>query len=222
MENQHSWRLYWPDGKPMAHVECSVAVALKGGEPPQNAESTCSALPSPSLLARIVLPLIPSLPKDDGDMMRFSVILETQGAEDIGQRSCLDDAQGFGQRRMTRRRSTNETKLRLLTPGQTASEKKRRLHAASSAQQRYDDQAQDRLQPVILPLLAARSGTCRKVVFNCIAKASQIRKPYSNQNVPVSSTSSSYSANHPAARPSAVDTLAPYCLFGGLPRHAKA
>jgi hypothetical protein len=39
-----------------------------------------------------------------------------------------DDAQG--QRRMPRRRSQNATKLRLPTPGQTASAKKRRLHAA--------------------------------------------------------------------------------------------
>jgi PAS domain S-box-containing protein len=28
-----SWRLYWPDGRPMAHDECPMAVALKEGRP---------------------------------------------------------------------------------------------------------------------------------------------------------------------------------------------
>ena len=26
-----SWRLYWPDGRPMAHDECPMAVALREG-----------------------------------------------------------------------------------------------------------------------------------------------------------------------------------------------
>src|SRR5450631_3598858 len=134
----------------------------------------------------------------DGDMTRFSVILEIQSAEDIGQRSRVDDAKGFGQRRMTRRRSANEAELRLLTPAHTASEKKRRLHATPSAQQRYGDQAEDRPQLVILPLLAAR---VRNLPQNRLQlhriRPPRIRKPYSNQNVPVSSTSSSHSANRP-------------------------
>ncbi|MGB7046671.1 MAG: hypothetical protein WBD65_17755, partial [Methylocella sp.] len=77
------------------------------GTPARNAASTRPALPSPSSLARIVLPLILSLPMDDGDMMRFAVILGTAGAEDIGRRAGGDAAQGFGRRR------THDPKSRL-------------------------------------------------------------------------------------------------------------
>src|SRR5262249_53844388 len=34
-----SWRLYWPDGKPMAHAECPMAVALREGRPVRGAEA---------------------------------------------------------------------------------------------------------------------------------------------------------------------------------------
>ena len=28
-----SWKLYWPDGRPMAHEDCPMAIALKEGAP---------------------------------------------------------------------------------------------------------------------------------------------------------------------------------------------
>jgi PAS domain S-box-containing protein len=34
-----SWRLYWPDGRPMAHHECSMAIALKEGQPVRGKEA---------------------------------------------------------------------------------------------------------------------------------------------------------------------------------------
>jgi PAS domain S-box-containing protein len=34
-----SWRLYWPDGRQMAHEECPMAVALKEGRPVRGAEA---------------------------------------------------------------------------------------------------------------------------------------------------------------------------------------
>src|SRR5947207_3199705 len=34
-----TWKLYWPDGRPMAHDECPMAVALKTGEPVVCAEA---------------------------------------------------------------------------------------------------------------------------------------------------------------------------------------
>ena len=34
-----SWRLYWPDGRPMAHAECPMAVALREGRPVRGAEA---------------------------------------------------------------------------------------------------------------------------------------------------------------------------------------
>jgi len=34
-----SWRLYWPDGTPMAHDECPMAVTLKTGKPVRGAEA---------------------------------------------------------------------------------------------------------------------------------------------------------------------------------------
>jgi PAS domain S-box-containing protein len=34
-----SWRLYWPDGTPMAHGECPMAVTLRTGRPVRGAEA---------------------------------------------------------------------------------------------------------------------------------------------------------------------------------------
>jgi PAS domain S-box-containing protein len=34
-----SWRLYWPDGRPMAHEECPTAIALKEGRPIRGGEA---------------------------------------------------------------------------------------------------------------------------------------------------------------------------------------
>lgn len=34
-----SWRLYWPDGRPMRHDECPMAVALKTGQPIRGVEA---------------------------------------------------------------------------------------------------------------------------------------------------------------------------------------
>jgi len=34
-----SWRLFWPDGRPMRHDECPMAVALKEGRPIHGAEA---------------------------------------------------------------------------------------------------------------------------------------------------------------------------------------
>ena len=34
-----TWRLYWPDGRPMAHAECPMAVALKEDRPVRGAEA---------------------------------------------------------------------------------------------------------------------------------------------------------------------------------------
>ena len=42
--------------------------------------------------------------------------LEKQGSQNIGQSLRVDDAQGFGQRRMTRRRPAYKAEFRLLTP----------------------------------------------------------------------------------------------------------
>ncbi|MGB6177314.1 MAG: hypothetical protein WBF43_13490, partial [Methylocella sp.] len=139
------------------------------GTPARNAASTRPALPSPALLARIVLRFILSSPEDDGDMMRFlmrfSVIRETAGAEDIGLRADGDAAQGFGQRR------TRDPRSRLPAPGQTASAKKRCLPAAPSAQRRTGDQAQDRPSRSSCRCLPRRPGNGRKIVFTGIAKA---------------------------------------------------
>ena len=38
-----TWRLYWPDGTPLAHDECPMAVALKTGRPVRGVESRCRA-----------------------------------------------------------------------------------------------------------------------------------------------------------------------------------
>ena len=92
----------------------------------------------------------------DGDVTRVPAFLEKQGSQNIGQSLRVDDAQGFGQRRMTRRRPAYKAEFRLLTPAQAPPKKKGRLHSAPSTQERYDDQAQDRPQHVVLPLLAAR------------------------------------------------------------------
>lgn len=35
-----SWRLYWPDGRPMPHGECPMAIALKEKRPIRGAEAT--------------------------------------------------------------------------------------------------------------------------------------------------------------------------------------
>lgn len=53
-----SWRLYWPDGRPMPHDECPMAVTLKEGHPVRDAEaiaerpdgSRVSFTPYPTLL----------------------------------------------------------------------------------------------------------------------------------------------------------------------------
>jgi PAS domain S-box-containing protein len=34
-----SWRLYWPDGAPMAHHECPMATAIKEGRPIRDIEA---------------------------------------------------------------------------------------------------------------------------------------------------------------------------------------
>jgi PAS domain S-box-containing protein len=34
-----SWRLYWPDGAPMAHHECPMAIAIKEGRPIRDVEA---------------------------------------------------------------------------------------------------------------------------------------------------------------------------------------
>jgi hypothetical protein len=102
----------------------------------------------------------------------FRLPQNTQDAGDISERSRVDDAQGFSQCRVKRRRSTTEAKVRLLTPCRTASEMRRRLHAAPSAQQRYDDQAKDRPLQVLLPLLTTRAAN-RAAKSSSIARAIQ-------------------------------------------------
>ena len=52
----------------------------------------------------------------DGDVTRVPAFLEKQGSQNIGQSLRVDDAQGFGQRRMTRRRPAYKAEFRLLTP----------------------------------------------------------------------------------------------------------
>src|SRR6202165_4576126 len=34
-----SWRLYWPDGRPLPHDECPMAVSLKEGRPVRGVEA---------------------------------------------------------------------------------------------------------------------------------------------------------------------------------------
>src|SRR5512146_1944712 len=36
-----SWKLFWPDGRPMAHAECPMAVALKEERPVRGEEAAC-------------------------------------------------------------------------------------------------------------------------------------------------------------------------------------
>jgi two-component system, chemotaxis family, CheB/CheR fusion protein len=36
-----SWKLYWPDGRPMAHDECPMAETLRSGRPVRGAEAIC-------------------------------------------------------------------------------------------------------------------------------------------------------------------------------------
>ena len=38
-----TWRLFWPDGTPMPHAECPMAVTLKEGRPIRGAGSRCRA-----------------------------------------------------------------------------------------------------------------------------------------------------------------------------------
>jgi len=53
-----SWRLYWPDGTPMAHDECPMAVTLRGEQPVKGAEAVAERpdgtrvpfIPYPTLL----------------------------------------------------------------------------------------------------------------------------------------------------------------------------
>jgi two-component system, chemotaxis family, CheB/CheR fusion protein len=53
-----SWRLFWPDGRPMAHEECPMAVTLKTGYPVLGAQAIaerpdgtrCTIIPFPSLM----------------------------------------------------------------------------------------------------------------------------------------------------------------------------
>ena len=54
-----TWKLYWPDGTPMAHDECPMAVALKEGRTIRNAEAIaerpdgtrCPSSPTPRCCA---------------------------------------------------------------------------------------------------------------------------------------------------------------------------
>jgi PAS domain-containing protein len=38
-----SWRLYWPDGRPMPHGECPMAIALKEQRPIRGEEAVAEA-----------------------------------------------------------------------------------------------------------------------------------------------------------------------------------
>ncbi len=114
----------------------------------------------------------------DGDVTRVPAFLEKQGSQNIGQSLRVDDAQGFGQRRMTRRRPAYKAEFRLLTPAQAPPKKKGRLHSAPPTQERYDDQAQDRPQHVSLAL-ACRAGPepAAKSFSTAMPRPPRIRKP---------------------------------------------
>ena len=120
----------------------------------------------------------------DGDVTRVPAFLEKQGSQNIGQSLRVDDAQGFGQRRMTRRRPAYKAEFRLLTPAQAPPKKKGRLHSAPSTQERYDDQAQDRPQHVVLPLLAARVRNLPQNRFQLQCRGLLESGSLLNQNAP--------------------------------------
>jgi len=105
-------------------------------------------------------------------MLRAATLLQTQRAQHIGQSLCVDDPQRFRQRRMTRRLSTDKAQPCFLPPGQAASKNKSRLHPPPAAQQRQNNQAQDRPQLVVLPLFAARVRNALQNRFQLHAKAS--------------------------------------------------
>jgi PAS domain S-box-containing protein len=60
-----SWRLYWPDGQPMAHDECPMAVALKEDRPMRGQEAELERLDG----TRAVFMAYPTPYHDDGGRM---------------------------------------------------------------------------------------------------------------------------------------------------------
>jgi hypothetical protein len=106
----------------------------------------------------MVLPLILSLPKDDGDVTLVLAFRKTRGPQHFRQGAPIDGARSFGERRMTGRHSFREAEQLALALGQAASQMKRRQTSTASAQKRHHDQARNRPWKVVLPLLAARIG----------------------------------------------------------------
>jgi two-component system CheB/CheR fusion protein len=81
-----SWRLYWPDGRPMAHDECPMAIALKTGRPVRGEEAVAERpdgtrfpfVPYPT-------PLYDPTGKLIGAVNMLADITEQKRAEHIGQ-----------------------------------------------------------------------------------------------------------------------------------------
>jgi len=64
-----SWRLCWPDGKPMAHDECPMAVALKEGRPVRGAEAIAER-PDGTRVPFVPYPTPPCVTLQDGSQVR--------------------------------------------------------------------------------------------------------------------------------------------------------
>ncbi len=91
----------------------------------------------------------------DGDVTRDSDFLEKQGSQNIGQSLRVDDAQGFGQCRMARRRPAYKAEFHLLTPaGSDQEERPPSFRAALTRAIRRSGSGST--TACRLPLLAAR------------------------------------------------------------------
>src|SRR5271166_1341360 len=150
----------------------------------------------------------------DGDVTRVPAFLEKQGSQNIGQSLRVDDAQGFGQRRMTRCRPAYKAEFRLLTPAQAPPKKKGRLHSAPPTQERYDDQAQDRPQHVVLPLLAARVRNLPQNRFQLQCRGLLESGSLLNQNTRSRSICSVRSIDCPAGSITKCNTFLAGCCDG--------
>jgi hypothetical protein len=150
------------------------------------------------LLARIAV---------NRNMSRVAVLLEIQGAECVRQGACVNDAQRFGQRRVTGRRARDEAELSLLSPGEAASEKKRSLHPAPSAQHRNHNQAEDRPKSIISALSAARVRNLLQNKPQLHEGPPRIKKPLSNQKILCLSSHSTLSINRPGHACNRIDHM---------------
>jgi hypothetical protein len=111
----------------------------------------------------------------------------------------LRGAQGIGERRMEGRLAIHEAERRTLAFVQAASKEKPRPHSAPSAKQRDHDQAQNRPQPVILSLLAARVRHLAQHGSQIHSEAPRIGETRWNQMISVHSRNFALSSYRPGS-----------------------